>query len=73
MDFAKAVAQGADVIAMGVQACPFLRSIAKDTDLNLVKGFGALSAGNDGKGQGHCPAQRGPIFCDEPSFESTFR
>eukprot|EP00243_Klebsormidium_subtile_P002569 TRINITY_DN15182_c0_g1_i1.p1 TRINITY_DN15182_c0_g1~~TRINITY_DN15182_c0_g1_i1.p1 ORF type:complete len:490 (-),score=65.32 TRINITY_DN15182_c0_g1_i1:260-1729(-) len=72
MDFLKGAAEGMDLISMGVQACPFLRSIAKDTSLDLAKGSSGSSAPKD-RAQGQCPAQRGPIFCDEPNFESTFR
>lgn len=69
MEFLKGAAEGFDLISMGVQACPFLRSISKDTSLDLAKS----SSGLKDRAQGQCPAQRGPIFCDEPNFESTFR
>ncbi|GAQ87562.1 hypothetical protein KFL_003610060 [Klebsormidium nitens] len=72
MEFLKGAAEGMDVISMGVQACPFLRSIMKDTNVDLAKAPGGPSATKD-RAQGQCPAQRGPIFCDEPNFESTLR
>eukprot|EP00850_Spirogloea_muscicola_P016097 SM000128S26230 [mRNA] locus=s128:224470:225888:- [translate_table: standard] len=78
MEAARRDAAGAEqLIARGVQACPFLRNIVEPTAFSFGCGIGtaAATAAMDGvRGLGKGLAQRrGPIFEDGPSFDAAFR
>eukprot|EP00850_Spirogloea_muscicola_P003777 SM000015S01277 [mRNA] locus=s15:992823:994397:+ [translate_table: standard] len=77
MEAARRDAAGAEqLIAQGVQACPFLRNIAEPTAFTF-NGFGDAAAtamnGVRGLGKGLAQQRRGPIFEDGPSFDAAFR
>eukprot|EP00850_Spirogloea_muscicola_P019040 SM000182S03930 [mRNA] locus=s182:153109:154713:+ [translate_table: standard] len=77
MEAARRDAAGAEqLIARGVQACPFLRNIAEPTAFTF-NSFGAAAwtamDGVRGLGKGLAQQRRGPIFEDGPSFDAAFR